>query len=206
MQDTTQSASIKEAFPWLNERPSGDCAAFNCPPERVPALMLSLRDEHGYKSLADLTAVDWGLEASPRFSVFYHLYSQERNEYLRIVADCTSRVEPTVPTVTHLWKGANWLEREVYDMFGIDFAGHPNLCRILMWDEYPHHPMRKDFPLAGIEAPLPGEDVIREEILDGQTQVAPMAGGPFVASCGHTMSKAEPRAKDQSWSEKKPKL
>jgi len=203
MQDTSQSASIKEAFPWLNERPSADCPAFNCPQERLVELMHGLSKAQGYIILADLTAVDWGLEAKPRFTCFYHLYSMGRNDYLRIAVDCISSSEPLMPTVTHLWGGANWLEREVFDMFGIQFPGHPDLRRILMWDNYPFHPLRKDFPLAGIEAPLPNEDAIAEEILGGQTQTAPMAGGPFSAGCGTTMSKTEPRAKDQSWNEKK---
>ncbi|MFA5257012.1 MAG: NADH-quinone oxidoreductase subunit C [Opitutales bacterium] len=205
MQDTTHTASIKEAFPWLSERPSGDCAAFNCPPGRIVALMRGLRDDFAYRILSDLTALDWGLEASPRFTVFYHLYSLDRHEYLRVAVDCVSSVEPQMPSLCSLWSGANWLEREVFDMFGISFAGHPDLRRILMWDNYPFHPMRKDFPLAGLEAPLPDEDPIAEEILGGNTMAAPMAGGPFRASCGNTMSEAEPRARDESWNEKKPK-
>lgn len=207
MQDTTQTVSLKDAFPWLTERPSRDFTAYNCPPERLLELMAALRSSHGYEQLSDLTAADWGTGASPRFSCFYHLYSLERHEYLRIAVDCPSAVEPSLPSVTGLWNGANWLEREVFDMFGISFAGHPDLRRILMWDNYPFHPLRKDFPLAGIEAPLPNEDAgVAGEILGGMTQVAPEAGGPFTARGGRVASKAEPRAKDQSWNEKHPKL
>ena len=111
-----------------------------------------------------------------------------------------------MPSLTGLWSGANWLEREVFDMYGITFAGHPDLRRILMWDNYPFYPQRKDFPLAGIEAPLSSEDPgIAAEIQGGKTISAPLDGGPFTAGCTARSSKAEPRAKDQSWNEKHPK-
>jgi NADH-quinone oxidoreductase subunit C len=106
-----------------------------------------LRDEPGLKfvMLTDLTAVDCqGRE--PRFTVVYNLYSHELNQRLRLkilVAD-------TAPTVEGVWKVANWLEREVYDLFGIVFTGHSDLRRLLLWDGYVGHPLRKDFPLTGI--------------------------------------------------------
>ena len=207
MQDTTQSVSLKDGFPWLTERPTRDFTAYNCPSEHLVELMTALRDVHGYDILSDLTAVDWGVDAAPRFTCFYHLYSLDRHEYLRIASDCKSPVEPSMVTLTGLWHGANWFEREVFDMFGITFVGHPDLRRILMWDNYPFHPLRKDFPLAGIEAPLPNEDAaVAGEIIGGMTQPAPEAGGPFTAGCGSVASKVEPRAKDQSWNEKHPKL
>jgi len=102
--------------------------------------------------------------------------------------------------VVSLWPGANWHEREAFDMFGIRFDGHPDLRRILMWDGYPYHPLRKEFPLAGIETVLPDAEVVEET----KTKViaAPMAGGPFVASSGEmNLTEAEPRAKDESWNE-----
>ena len=85
-------------------------------------------------------------------------------------------------------------------MFGITFSGHPNLKRILMWDEYPYFPLRKDFPLAGIDVPLPAEDVA--EVTEASVEPAPMMGGPFVSSGEGMMSDSEPRAKDESWTEK----
>jgi NADH-quinone oxidoreductase subunit C len=206
MQDTTQTVSLKESFPWLTERPSKDHTAYNCPPEHLVELMNALVNAHGYEMLSELSGVDWGVSASPRFSCFYHLYSLERHEYLRIVVDCASATEPTLPSVTSIWGGANWLEREVYDMYGVTFSGHPDLRRILMWDNYPFNPLRKDFPLAGIPAPLPNEDTtVAAEIQGGMTIAAPEAGGPFTAGCGTVASKIEPRAKDQSWGEKRPK-
>ena len=90
-------------------------------------------------------------------------------------------------------------------MFGITFTDHPNLKRILMWDEYPHFPSRKEFPLAGIETPLPADDVA--EVTNANVDPAPMMGGPFVSIWRWMMSESEPRAKDESWTEQaeKPK-
>ncbi len=94
--------------------------------------------------LVDITAVDW-LERKPRFDVVYHLYSIPLKHRIRVKI----RVNDTEPveSVSDLWKGANWLEREVYDMFGIRFRNHPDLRRILMYDEFEGHPLRKDYPL-----------------------------------------------------------
>lgn len=163
-----------------------------------------LRDSQGYDFLTDLTAIDNGEDASPRFTVVYHLYSTTGRTYLRLAADCTNDSEPSIASVTSLWAGADWLEREVYDMFGITFGGHPDLRRILMWEGYPYHPLRKEFPLAGIETALPDLEVV--EATGTKVIAAPMAGGPFVASSGEiNLSDAEPRAKDESWSEQNPK-
>ena len=86
---------------------------------------------------------------------------------------------------------------------GIHYEGHPNLKRILMWDAYPYHPLRKDFPLAGIETELPAEDVAEQT--DVKVASAPMMGGPFVSSGDGLMSQTEPVAKDESWNEKEAK-
>jgi NADH-quinone oxidoreductase subunit C len=88
-------------------------------------------------------------------------------------------------------------------MFGIKFIGHPNHKRILMWDDYPYYPLRKEFPLAGIDTPLPAADV--SEVTDASVEPAPMMGGPFVASGSGPMSDSEPRAKDESWTEQNEK-
>jgi len=108
-----------------------------------------------------------------------------------------------MPSATGLWPGANWHEREAYDMFGIGFEGHPDLRRILMWDGYPYFPLRKDFPLAGLETALPDSAVAEET--GAKVMPAPYMGGPFVAAAGRPMDEAEPRAKDQSWSEQQEK-
>jgi len=153
--------------------------------------------------LADLTAVDNGEGTSPRFKGVYHVVSMERREYLRLRVDCDGDEEPKLPTLTAVYSAANWHERETYDMFGITYVDHPDLRRILMWDEYPYHPLRKEFPLAGIEDEYPEEDIVEHTGL--KVKAVPMAGGPFVAAPSGPMSTREPRAKDQSWRESNPK-
>jgi NADH-quinone oxidoreductase subunit C len=134
--------------------------------------------------------------------VVWHLFSTTGHGYVRIVADCASDTEPTAPTVVPLWAGADWHERETFDLMGIRFEGHPDLRRILMWDGYPYHPLRKDFPLAGIETALPDLEVSDET--HAKVLPAPMMGGPFVASTGEmNLTEAEPRAKDESWSDRR---
>jgi len=93
--------------------------------------------------LMDLTAVDY-LGREPRFEVVYHLYSLRHNHRLRLKIPVGEGEK--VKSVTRLWKVANWLEREVWDMFGIVFEGHPDLRRILMYEEFVGHPLRKDYP------------------------------------------------------------
>lgn len=198
------TTALREKFPQATPRASLDLEAVNLPIADVPAALRFLRDEFAFDLLTDLTAIDWAEGASPRFTVVYHLFSTTRHVYLRVAADCANDLEPTAPSVVALWAGANWHERECYDMFGIKFTGHPDLRRILMWDEYPYHPLRKEFPLAGIETALP-DDAISAET-GTKVIAAPMVGGPFVASPGEiNLTEAEPRAKDESWSERRPK-
>jgi NADH-quinone oxidoreductase subunit C len=197
-------AALQVKFPAAAVRPTGDHPAFNLPVAEAPAALKFLRDEHGFDLLSDVTAVDWDVEASPRFSVVWHLLSTTHHGYVRIVADCVSDTEPEAPSVVALWAGANWHERETYDLMGIRFTDHPDLRRILMWDGYPFHPLRKDFPLAGIETSLP--DIEVTAITKTPVIPAPMMGGPFVASTGEmNLTDAEPRAKDESWNERKEK-
>ena len=198
------NTALKERFPQVTDRTSSDHPAFTVPASDLVAVLTYLRDEQAFDLLMDVTAVDWSEGVSPRFTVFYHLLSTTRaGRYVRIAADCGgSDVAPTAPSVVHLWAGANWHERECYDMFGITFEGHPDLRRILMWDGYPYYPLRKDFPLAGIETDLPVADIAEET--GTRVIAAPMAGGPFVASSGEiNLTEAEPRAKDESWSDRR---
>jgi NADH-quinone oxidoreductase subunit C len=109
-----------------------------------------LKDRHGFDMLVDVTAVDY-LEyegATHRFGVVYPLLSTTANLRL-IVKTFVDLPNPELPTATDLWRGADWMEREVYDMFGISFSGHPDLRRILMPDEFTAFPLRKDYPLKG---------------------------------------------------------
>lgn len=199
------ATALKQRFPQAVDRPSVDHPAFNVPVADVPAVLRYLRDEEAFDLLMDITAIDASEEVSPRFTVVYHLLSTTKpGTYIRIAADCASNTEPTAPSVVSLWPGANWHERECFDMFGITFDGHPDLRRILMWDGYPGFPLRKDFPLAGVETELPMEDIAEET--GTKVIAAPMAGGPFVASTGEiNLTEAEPRAKDETWSDRRAK-
>jgi NADH-quinone oxidoreductase subunit C len=108
-----------------------------------------LRDAETFTFLVDLTAVDWK-ERDPRFDVVYWLHSFARgNERIRLKVGVKDGV--LCPTVSGVWETANWMEREVFDLFGISFEGHPDLRRILTWDGFQGHPLRKDFPVEGID-------------------------------------------------------
>lgn len=201
--DVEITNAVSQQFPSATPRASLDCPAFNIPAAEALALLQHLRDTQGYDFLMDVTGIDWSAEKSPRFTVVWHVYSSTKHTYVRIAADCASDSEPSMPSATGLWAGADWHERETFDMLGIKFTGHPDLRRILMWDEYPYFPLRKDFPLAGLPTEL-SDPEISEETKTGVIS-APMAGGPFVATPGEPMSEAEPRAKDEAWNEQKEK-
>lgn len=198
------TTALQEKFPQVSTRASLDHPALNVPVDQTLAVLQALRDQHGYDMLVDVTAIDWAEGASPRFTVVHHVFSTTQHDYVRVATNCPDDAAPAVPSACGLWASANWHERETYDMFGIKFTGHPDLRRILMWDEYPHFPLRKEFPLAGIETPLPDAEVVAET--GAKAIAAPMAGGPFVAAPGEiNLTEAEPRAKDESWNEHNPK-
>lgn len=196
-------AALQGVNSGVAERESADWPSFNCPIESLFDVLKALRDNHGYDMLADATGMDNGVESAPRFTVIYHLLSTTNHVYVRVAADCADSENPVAPSVTSLWPAADWHERETYDLMGITYENHPDLRRILMWDEYPYHPLRKDFPLAGHEGEL-WDDEISEETGTG-TIAAPMAGGPFVSSSSSFEAEREPRAKDESWDEKNEK-
>ncbi len=190
-------AELLAKFPFLAPRAgSKDHAAVNVPAENLVAFAKTLRDELSFHMLTDMTALDAGENESPRFTGIYHFFRFASNEYLRVACAAGNDAKPEIPSLVPVFPSANWFEREAYDMFGIKFTGHPDLRRIMMWDDYPYHPLRKEFQLAGKEAPLPGVDVF--EGARTKIQPAEMAGGPFVSSPG-----CEPGAKDESWSDKK---
>src|SRR5580658_8592698 len=194
-------ASLKARFPQVTERASLDHPAVDVAAADLLSVLKALRDEFRFDMLVDLTAIDWAQGTSPRFTVVYHLFSTSDHGYFRVAAACPFDDSPALPSATGLWMAANWHERETFDMFGIGFSGHPDLRRILMWDGYPYFPLRKEFPLAGIETPLPDAEVAAET----KTKVlpAPMMGGPFVASSGEiNLSEEEPQGKDESWNER----
>jgi NADH-quinone oxidoreductase subunit C len=115
-----------------------------------------LKNDLQYDFLETVTAVDWP-ERVPRFDVVYQLLSIQHQCFVRLKVRVGQRREehPVVPTVTNIWAGANWYEREVYDLFGITFTGHPDLRRILMPMDWTTHPLRKDYPLSGFDLPEP---------------------------------------------------
>lgn len=196
------TALLKERFDSVTPRDSSDHPAINCSPDQFPGLCAHLKDELAYDMLVDVTAIDWDV-SSPRFTGIYHFLSTTKHQYLRVAVDCSDDVNPSLPSITELYPAADWHERETYDLMGIHYEGHPDLKRILMWDSYPYHPLRKDFPLSGIETPLPAADVA--EVTGTSVKAAPMMGGPFVSSAGGPMSQIEPRGRDESWTEQKEK-
>jgi len=107
-----------------------------------------------FNLLVDLTAVDWMDQHSERFEVVYQLLSIPTRSRLCVKVS-VSEDKPEIPTVTNLWAGANFLEREVWDMFGISFVGHPDQRRILMYEEFVGHPLRKDYPVQGKQPRVP---------------------------------------------------
>ena len=142
------------------------------------------RDELKFDFLADICSVD-NMGDDPRFEMVYHLYSYAHFSTLRIKASLAEDAAE-IDSVTGIWETANWHEREVYDMMGITFRNHPDLRRILMWEGYPHYPLRKEFPLAGKPTEMPDVAFTKE---------APMEGGPFVTSPTRDAVKGEPRSR-----------
>lgn len=118
--------------------------------EALVSVMRFLKEDPGldFNVLMDLSAVDYSTFGEPRtrFEVVYHLYSISKNHRVRIKVP-VEEGDSVLPTVTTLWQAADWYEREVWDMFGIRFEGHPNLKRILMYEEFVGHPLRKDYPV-----------------------------------------------------------
>jgi NADH-quinone oxidoreductase subunit C len=155
--------------------------------EQLKNLLRYARDEMAFDYLVDVSSLDH-LGTEPRFEMVYELYGYGHAQHLRVKAKVDE--DQSVPTVSDLWPTADWHEREVFDMMGITFDGHPDLRRILMWEGYPFFPLRKDFPLEGKPSDMP--DV-------AFTGVAPLEGGPFVTcpSSGDTIIR-EPRARSVS--------
>jgi len=114
--------------------------------------------------LTDITAVDYLGKKEPRFEVVYHLYSLRAKHRLRIKIPVPAE-DPVVDSLVPLWKGANWLEREVWDMFGIRFSGHPDLRRVLLYEEFQGHPLRKDYPV-NQRQPLVPERELEDTFVD----------------------------------------
>jgi NADH-quinone oxidoreductase subunit C len=124
-------------------------------PARIADLCGYLKHDENFVRLSGITAVDWN-PAEPRFEVVYHLHSLERNQRLRIKCRLNGN-SAEIDSVYTVWRAADWYEREVFDMFGIQFRNHPNLTRILMPVDWDGHPLRKDYPVHGYKYSYPQE-------------------------------------------------
>ncbi|HWB01022.1 MAG TPA: NADH-quinone oxidoreductase subunit C [Pirellulales bacterium] len=143
-------AALKSAYPELATSEFRGATRVVVPRDGLQAVMSILRDERGFDYLVDITCVDYlhydG--ASDRFGLVYLLASTITNERLAVRV-FVNEPDLTVPSMVPMWKGADWMEREVFDMFGIIFAGHPDHRRILMPEDSTCFPLRKDYPLQG---------------------------------------------------------
>jgi NADH-quinone oxidoreductase subunit C len=126
--------TLGEALLWIRREKIADVCRF-------------LRDERGFERLSGLTVVD-RYPVEPRFEVVYLLHSVSRNERLKLKVALAGEAAG-LDSVTGVWAGADWYEREAFDLFGVRFAGHPDLRRIMMPDDWEGHPLRKDFPVHG---------------------------------------------------------
>ena len=115
-------------------------------PESLRPALTTLQSA-GYNFFEDMTAVDW-YPSAPRFQLSYHILSHEHKDRIRLRV-MVDEADSSVESITPIWPGANYYEREVFDLFGIRFEGHPNLRRILMPDDWKGHPLRKDYPVEG---------------------------------------------------------
>jgi NADH-quinone oxidoreductase subunit C len=155
--------------------------------ERIVEVGAFARKDLGFDYLVDITSID-NYGEDPRWAVVYHLYGIAHRCYLRLSLT-VSEEKSELPTVTGVWRTADWHEREIYDMMGIRFRGHPDLRRIIMWEGYPFFPLRKDFPLGGKPSDMPDVAFSRP---------APLEGGPFVtAPGGKDAIEREPRVRTQ---------
>ena len=153
--------------------------------DKIAEVCAFAKADLGFDYLVDITSID-NYGSDPRWTLAYHLYGFGHHCALRLKTEVSEETSEA-PTVSTVWRTADWHEREIYDMMGIRFRGHPDLRRILMWEGYPYFPLRKDFPLAGRPSNVP-------EV--AFTKSAPQEGGPFVTVAGgaDTMAR-EPRAR-----------
>ena len=179
---------LKRAFGDLISEPAefrGEITLKLADAERITEICAFAKNELGFDYLVDISSVD-NYGEDPRWTIVYHLYGLGHGCSLRLKTD-VGEEKSELPTVIGVWRTADWHEREIYDMMGVRFRGHPDLRRILMWEGYPYFPLRKDFPLAGRPTELP--DI-------AFTKAAPLEGGPFVTKPGADGAAArEPRVR-----------
>ena len=142
---TVAPERLQAAFPNANHGVSADGIPYVLVrPEQIAETARIARDELGYTRWVDLTAVDEP-DVEPRFELQYLVHSMTEQRWLRL----KTQTDDKVPTVTSVFPGANWYEREVFDLFGVEFEGHPDLTRIMMPDDWEGHPLRRDYPIGG---------------------------------------------------------
>ena len=171
-----QAQKIKAKFGDLISEPAefrGEITVKLADAEQITAVCDFAKVQLGFDYLVDISSLD-NYGDDPRWTVVYHLRGLKHGNEVRIKTD-VSEEKSELPSVLPVWRTATWHEREIYDMMGIRFSGHPDLRRILMWEGYPYFPLRKDFPLAGKPSDLPGVAF---------TKPAPLEGGPFVTVAG----------------------
>ncbi|MGD0654762.1 MAG: NADH-quinone oxidoreductase subunit C [Thermoguttaceae bacterium] len=142
--------ALKAAYPVLTFSEFRGQTRVVVPADPLYEVLKALKEKWGFDLLVDITCVDYLLyrDAKDRFGLVYQLANSASNE--RITVRCfVNDPDPTVSSAVSLWEGANWLEREVWDLFGIRFSGHPDLRRIVLPEEFSAHPLRKDYPLQG---------------------------------------------------------
>jgi NADH-quinone oxidoreductase subunit C len=185
---TELAKKLRDKFGELVSAPAefrGEVSVKVADAERIVDVCTFARKELGFDFLVDVSSLD-NYGEDPRWVVVYHLYGIDLKLYLRLSVT-VSEEKSELPSVTSVWRTADWHEREIYDMMGIRFRGHPDLRRILMWEGYPYFPLRKDFPLAGKFSELP-------EV--AFSKPAPIEGGPFVTTPGGKDAiEREPRVK-----------
>jgi NADH-quinone oxidoreductase subunit C len=188
MSPTDLALKLREKFGEVLSAPTefrGEVTLVLSDAEQIANVCGWAKKELGFDFLVDVSSVD-NYGEDPRFTIVYELYGYGHLRHLRIKTS-VSEEKSELPTVSKVWKTADWHEREIYDMMGVRFRGHPDLRRILMWEGYPYFPLRKDFPLAGKSS----------EVLETAfTNPAPLEGGPFVTAPGGKDAMArEPRVR-----------
>lgn len=172
-------------FPQVTSKEFRGDITLTIAPEILTQAMRYAKDSCGFDMLVCVSSVDH-LGEEPRFEVNYTITQAETGANL-LVRTPVSEAENAVPSMVPVWRSANWLEREQYDLMGIEFTGHPDLRRIMMWEGYPYHPLRKDFPVAGKDFEQAGVAF---------TQKAPTGGAPFTTAPGvKTAGEREPRSR-----------
>jgi len=163
-----KAKTLEERFGYPKVSEGKGVVSVEVPKDKFIEFLTFLKEdpEYQFKMFIDLTIIDHGEKENPRFQGVVILFSPKNQE--RMIVKTWAENE-TLPTLTNLWKGAKWAEREAWDMFGIKFEGHENLVRMLLWETYPHHPLRKDFPIEGIkDTELPSlNETLRGENLEG---------------------------------------